>query len=51
MISASNSYVTVRFFEALDPCEWELLGPDGTAIEGWHLLSVGRDHSGGTRFI
>ncbi|MDT3779077.1 hypothetical protein PJI16_16040 [Nitrospira sp. MA-1] len=46
MNSESNSYVTVRVFEASDPCEWELLGPDGTAIEGWHLLSVGRDHSG-----
>lgn len=46
MNSEPNSFVTVRVFEASDPCEWELLGPDGTAIEGWHLLSVGRDHSG-----
>ncbi|MCA9454326.1 MAG: hypothetical protein H6750_00595 [Nitrospiraceae bacterium] len=46
MNSESNGYVTVRVFEASDPSEWELLGPDGTVIEGWHLLSVGRDHSG-----
>ncbi|HSF09824.1 MAG TPA: hypothetical protein VLA60_10435 [Nitrospirales bacterium] len=46
MNSESNSYVTVRVFEASDPCEWELPGPNGTAIEGWHLLSVGCGHSG-----
>ena len=46
MNSESTSYVTVRVFEASDPSEWELLGPDGTVIEGWHFLSVGRDHSG-----
>lgn len=38
MNSESNGYVTVRVFEASDTCEWELLGQDGTAIEGWHLL-------------
>ncbi|MGP0593056.1 hypothetical protein ACTRXD_11050 [Nitrospira sp. T9] len=46
MNSESRGYVTVRVFEASDPCDWELLGPDGTVIEGWHLISVGRDHSG-----
>ncbi|WNM62238.1 hypothetical protein [Candidatus Nitrospira neomarina] len=46
MNSESNSYVTVRVFDPSDPGEWELLGPDEKAIEGWHLLSVGRDHSG-----
>ena len=46
MNSESNRHVTVRVFGPSDPCEWELLGPDGTLIEGWHLISVGRDHSG-----
>ncbi|MGD9852356.1 MAG: hypothetical protein AB7T38_13925 [Nitrospirales bacterium] len=46
MDSKSQGYVTVRVVEASDPGEWELFTPDGTLIEGWHHLSVGRDHSG-----
>jgi hypothetical protein len=42
----SQKCLKVRVGEAHDPCEWELFAPDGTPIEGWHLISVGRDHSG-----
>lgn len=42
----SKGHVPVRVGEASDPGEWELFAPDGTLIEGWHQLSVGRDHSG-----
>jgi hypothetical protein len=42
----SKRSVKVRVHEGHDPGEWELFGPDGTLLEGWHHLSVGRDHSG-----
>lgn len=42
----SRRHVKVRVHEDRDPCEWELFAPDGILIEGWHLISVGRDHSG-----
>jgi len=42
----SKRSVTVRIHEGHDPSEWELFAPDGTLIEGWYHLSVGRDHSG-----
>lgn len=38
--------VKVRVYEGRDACEWELFAPDGTPLEGWHLISAGRDHSG-----
>lgn len=41
-----KKHVKVRVHEGRDPCEWELFAPDGTSIEGWHLIAVGRDHSG-----
>jgi len=42
----SKKFLKVRVYEGGDPGEWELFAPDGTSIEGWHHLSVGRDHSG-----
>jgi hypothetical protein len=43
---ASKRFLKVRVPEGGDPGEWELFAPDGTPIEGWYHLSVGRDHSG-----
>jgi len=42
----SKKLVTVRVHEGHDHGEWELYAPDGALIEGWHHLSVGRDHAG-----
>ena len=46
MDSESKKTVRVRVHEGHDLSEWELYAPDGTLIEGWHHLSVGRDQSG-----
>ena len=46
MNAKSAKYVKIRVHEGRDPCEWELFTPDGTPIEGWQLISVGRDQSG-----
>ncbi|MDT7042384.1 hypothetical protein [Candidatus Nitronereus thalassa] len=46
MNAKSQKCVKIRVHEGRDPCEWELFAPDGTLIDGWHLMSVGRDHSG-----
>ena len=45
MDSESKRAVTVRIREGHDPGDWELFAPDGTLLEGWHHLSVGRDHT------
>lgn len=36
----------VRVPEPRDRCDWDILSPEGTPIEGWHFASVGIDHSG-----
>lgn len=46
MSSETKKCVKVRIHEGRDPCEWELFAPDGLPIDGWQLMSVGRDHSG-----
>lgn len=42
----AKMHVKVRVHEGRDACDWELFAPDGTPIEGWHHISVGRDNSG-----
>lgn len=46
MESAPKKFLKVRVHEGKDPSNWELFAPDGTPIDGWYLISVGRDHSG-----
>ncbi len=44
--SETKGHVILRVDGASDSREWELFAPDGTLVEGWHNLAVGRDHSG-----
>lgn len=36
----------VRIPNPTDHYGWEIFAPDGTPIEGWHMISIGLDHSG-----
>ena len=33
-----KKFLKVRVHEGADPAEWEIFAPDGTPIEGWHLM-------------
>jgi hypothetical protein len=46
METKPRKHLIVRVADQRDSWDWDILGPDGTPLEGWHFASIGIDHSG-----